>query len=126
MTSSPATWSQLGVDDDLVQNLVSRGITSPFPVQQLTIPDALGGADVCGKAKTGSGKTFAFGIPMVQRLPANPETHRPLALALVPTRELCVQVRPRNLASATVETTGQVHRQDRALNTIEPCQSTNS
>ena len=92
VTSSPATWSQLGVDDDLVQNLVSRGITSPFPVQELTIPDALGGADVCGKAKTGSGKTFAFGIPMVQRLPANPETHRPLALALVPTRELCVQV----------------------------------
>lgn len=92
VTSSPATWSQLGVDDDLVQNLVSRGITAPFPVQELTIPDALGGADVCGKAKTGSGKTFAFGIPMVQRLPADPETHRPLALALVPTRELCVQV----------------------------------
>ena len=92
MTSSPATWSQLGVDDDLVENLVSRGITAPFPVQELTIPDALAGADVCGKAKTGSGKTFAFGIPMVQRLPENPESHRPLALALVPTRELCVQV----------------------------------
>ena len=92
VTSSPATWSQLGVDDDLVENLVSRGITAPFPVQELTIPDALAGADVCGKAKTGSGKTFAFGIPMVQRLPENPESHRPLALALVPTRELCVQV----------------------------------
>ncbi len=92
MTSSPATWSQLGVDDDLVENLVSRGITAPFPVQELTIPDALGGADVCGKAKTGSGKTFAFGIPMVQRLPADPDKHTTLALALVPTRELCVQV----------------------------------
>ena len=92
VTSSPATWSQLGVDDDLVENLVSRGITAPFPVQELTIPDALAGADVCGKAKTGSGKTFAFGVPMVQRLPADPDTHRVLALALVPTRELCVQV----------------------------------
>ena len=92
MTSSPQTWTQLGVDDDLVENLVSRGITAPFPVQELTIPDALGGADVCGKAKTGSGKTFAFGIPMVQRLPADPERHTTLALALVPTRELCVQV----------------------------------
>lgn len=92
VTSSPPTWSQLGVDDDLVENLVSRGITAPFPVQELTIPDALAGADVCGKAKTGSGKTFAFGVPMVQRLPADPDSHRVLALALVPTRELCVQV----------------------------------
>lgn len=92
VTSSPPTWTQLGVDDDLVENLVSRGIVAPFPVQELTIADALRGADVCGKAKTGSGKTFAFGIPMVQRLPADPEKHHPLALALVPTRELCVQV----------------------------------
>ena len=92
MTSTTLTWTDLGVDDDLVESLVSRGITSPFAVQSLTIPDALAGTDVCGKAKTGSGKTFAFGIPMVQRLPLNPTNHRPLALALVPTRELCVQV----------------------------------
>jgi superfamily II DNA/RNA helicase len=92
VTSTTLTWTDLGVDDDLVESLVSRGITSPFAVQSLTIPDALAGTDVCGKAKTGSGKTFAFGIPMVQRLPLNPTNHRPLALALVPTRELCVQV----------------------------------
>lgn len=92
VTTENPSWADLGVDADLVESLTSRGITSPFPVQALTIPDALAGTDVCGKAKTGSGKTFAFGIPMVQRLPESPDTHSPLALALVPTRELCVQV----------------------------------
>ncbi|MGI9623500.1 MAG: DEAD/DEAH box helicase [Acidimicrobiales bacterium] len=92
MSEPPSTWTQLGVDDDLVESLVSRGIAAPFPVQELTIPDAMAGRDVCGKAKTGSGKTFAFGIPTIQRLPESPDSHTPLALALVPTRELCVQV----------------------------------
>jgi superfamily II DNA/RNA helicase len=92
VTTETPSWADLGVDADLVESLVSRGITTPFPVQELTIPDALAGTDVCGKAKTGSGKTFAFGIPMVQRLPRSPETRAPLGLALVPTRELCVQV----------------------------------
>ncbi len=92
MTTEIPTWTELGVDADLVESLESRGITAPFPVQTLTIPEALKGADVCGKAKTGSGKTFAFGIPIIQRLRAVPSRHEPLALVLVPTRELCVQV----------------------------------
>ncbi len=80
------------MDADLVEALVSEGIKAPFPVQALTIPDAIAGVDVCGKAKTGSGKTIAFGIPMIQRLQAEPARHEPVALTLVPTRELCIQV----------------------------------
>ena len=68
MTNNTPSWTDLGVDPDIVEALESRGISTPFPVQSLTIPDALAGRDVCGKAKTGSGKTFAFGIPMVQNL----------------------------------------------------------
>ncbi len=86
------TWSELGVDDDIVAALEAKGIVAPFPVQALTIADALAGSDVCGKAKTGSGKTLAFGIPMIQRLAHDPDRRSPIAIALVPTRELCVQV----------------------------------
>ncbi len=85
------TFAGLGVDDDLAEALAARGITTPFPIQQLTIADALAGRDVCGKAKTGSGKTLAFGLPILQRVtPA--EASRPRALVLVPTRELANQV----------------------------------
>ena len=84
-------FADLGVDQDLVDVLTERGITAPFEIQALTIPDGLAGRDVCGRAKTGSGKTLAFGIPLVQLLPkARPG--RPTGLALVPTRELAVQV----------------------------------
>jgi superfamily II DNA/RNA helicase len=86
------TWSELGVEDDIVAALEAKGIVAPFPVQALTIADALQGRDVCGKAKTGSGKTLAFGIPMIQRLEHDPDRRSPIAIALVPTRELCVQV----------------------------------
>ncbi len=92
VTSDNPTWTDLGVESDIAEVLESRGIVTPFPVQSLTIPDALAGTDVCGKAKTGSGKTFAFGIPMVQNLKSDPNRRVPVALALVPTRELCVQV----------------------------------
>jgi len=84
-------FADLGVDQDLVDVLTERGITAPFEIQALTIPDGLASRDVCGRAKTGSGKTLAFGIPLVQLLPkARPG--RPTGLALVPTRELAVQV----------------------------------
>ncbi len=92
VTTEKPTWLDLGVDPDIDEALRSRGIEAPFPVQILTIPDALARRDVCGKAKTGSGKTFAFGIPMVQNLTADPDRIAPVALALVPTRELAVQV----------------------------------
>src|SRR6187401_994260 len=93
-TDAPTTttWSELGVSPDLVQVLTDQGITSPFPIQQLTIQDALAGRDVCGKAKTGSGKTLAFGLPLLERT-APAEARRPRALVLVPTRELALQVR---------------------------------
>lgn len=85
------TFDELGVSPDLVAVLRERGIERPFPIQQLTIPDALGGRDVCGKAKTGSGKTLAFGLPIIERM-GKGTRGRPRALALVPTRELAVQV----------------------------------
>jgi superfamily II DNA/RNA helicase len=87
------TFADLGLDDDLVEILASQGIEEPFPIQQLTIPDAVAGRDVCGKAQTGSGKTLAFGVPMVMALP-DPAAiaHGPAGLVLCPTRELALQV----------------------------------
>ncbi len=86
-----ASFTDLGVSDDLVSALDKTGITDPFPIQLMAIPDGLAGLDVCGKAQTGSGKTLAFGIPLIERArPAKPR--RPVALVLVPSRELCVQV----------------------------------
>ncbi len=86
------TFADLGVSPDLTAVLESRGILSPFAVQELTIADALAGRDVCGKAKTGSGKTLAFGLPLLEKV-KGAEPRRPRALILVPTRELATQVR---------------------------------
>jgi superfamily II DNA/RNA helicase len=93
------TFADLGVSPELVAVLTSQGITTAFPIQAMTIHDALDGRDVCGKAKTGSGKTLGFGMPMLQRI-AQSETFavvagqpaRPRGLVLLPTRELAVQV----------------------------------
>ncbi len=93
MSNSPnASFAQLGVPDDLVERLNIEGITSPFPIQSATIPDALAGKDVLGRAPTGSGKTLAFGIPMVARL-KKAKPHKPTGLILSPTRELAEQIR---------------------------------
>jgi len=86
------TFEQLGVADDLCHALSERGITTAFPIQEMTIPDILAGRDVCGKAKTGSGKTLAFGLPMLQIL-GKAKPGKPTGIALVPTRELATQVR---------------------------------
>ena len=59
---------------------LTRYIDSPFPVQAATIPDQLAGRDVCGRAPTGSGKTIAFGLPLVERAPAGPSLNRPRVL----------------------------------------------
>ena len=59
------TFADLGVPAPIVRWLSAQGITSAFPIQEMTLPDALAGRDLCGKAPTGSGKTIAFGIPMV-------------------------------------------------------------
>src|SRR3954469_21797822 len=85
------TFAGLGVPDDIARALASRGITEPFPIQAATIPDGLAGRDLTGKAPTGSGKTIAFGVPMVARVQrAAPK--RPKGLVLAPTRELALQV----------------------------------
>jgi superfamily II DNA/RNA helicase len=85
------TFAELGVDQDIVDVLASKGIVDSFPIQEQTIPLGLPGQDIIGQAKTGTGKTFGFGIPVVQRLGPNPEPGVK-ALIVVPTRELCVQV----------------------------------
>jgi len=94
MTNTATTttlFSDLGVSPKIIERLADRGITTPFPIQTMTIPDGLAGRDVCGKAQTGSGKSLAFGIPMIQRSrEAAPQ--QPVSLVLVPTRELCMQV----------------------------------
>ena len=86
-----STFSALGLAPDLVDALAAGGITSPFPVQAATIPDALAGLDVCGRAPTGSGKTIAFGAPLVERV-EKARPRRPSALILAPTRELAAQI----------------------------------
>ncbi|HWI32127.1 MAG TPA: DEAD/DEAH box helicase [Microbacterium sp.] len=85
------TFADLGVDQDIVDVLAAKGIVDAFPIQEQTIPLGLPGQDIIGQAKTGTGKTFGFGIPVVQRLGRDPE-HGVKALIVVPTRELCVQV----------------------------------
>ncbi len=90
------TFAKLGVRDEIVRALADQGIECPFAIQELTLPLALAGDDVIGQARTGMGKTFAFGVPLLQRITAGtgvrPLTGAPRALVVVPTRELCLQV----------------------------------
>jgi superfamily II DNA/RNA helicase len=90
-TENATTFASLGIDNDLVAELESQGITSPFPIQQIAMADALAGEDIMGKAETGSGKTLAFGLPMIMHVTKG-QPKRPQGLVLVPTRELAVQV----------------------------------
>src|ERR1700722_4521957 len=100
------SFSDLGVRLDLVARLHARGLTSPFPIQEATLPDALAGRDVCGRAPTGSGKTLAFGLAVVTRTTGS-KPGRPGALVLVPTRELAAQVQ-RELALLSGQGRGRV------------------
>jgi superfamily II DNA/RNA helicase len=85
------SFADLGVPSNLVERLKQRGITEAFPIQEAALPDALAGRDVVGKAATGSGKTLAFGLPLMARL-SKARPRKPVALILVPTRELAAQV----------------------------------
>jgi len=85
------TFADLGVPPRLVAALAARGIEQPFEVQALTIPDAIAGRDVCGRAPTGAGKTIAFGVPLLARID-RAEKRRPTSLILAPTRELAEQI----------------------------------
>jgi superfamily II DNA/RNA helicase len=93
----PPTFASLGVPAPLCDRLDVLGIAEPFPVQAATLPDALAGRDVCGKAPTGSGKTIAFGLPLLARI-EKAAPRRPKGLVLVPTRELASQVQDQLLA----------------------------
>ena len=99
-----SSFAGLGVPPRLRATLARRGITEPFPIQAATLPDALAGRDVAGKAPTGSGKTLAFGLVIAhQAATAGPVVaRRPRALVLVPTRELAAQVQ-RELAALVDE-----------------------
>ena len=92
---SAAGFADLGVPADLVAVLADLGITTPTPIQAATLPDSLAGRDVLGRGRTGSGKTYAFLLPLVARLAASGRTARPKApraLILAPTRELVGQI----------------------------------
>jgi superfamily II DNA/RNA helicase len=85
------TFTELGVPRDITDALARRGVTTPFPIQEATIADAMAGRDLCGRAPTGSGKTLAFSIPLAVN-GCRSAPYRPGALVLVPTRELAAQV----------------------------------
>ncbi|WP_395868100.1 DEAD/DEAH box helicase [Curtobacterium sp. PhB130] len=92
------TFADLGIGGNISRALGELGATSPFPIQAATIPDVLAGKDVLGRGRTGSGKTIAFGAPLVEKLMENGGgTKRkmgraPRALILAPTRELALQI----------------------------------
>ena len=87
---SALLFADLGLDGELVANLDSLGIREPSPIQAQAIPPALAGRDLVGLSQTGSGKTAAFGMPLIQKL--NPTFKKAQALVICPTRELAVQV----------------------------------
>ncbi|MFF9300979.1 DEAD/DEAH box helicase [Streptomyces sp. NPDC014764] len=87
------TFASLGLPEGVVRKLAQNGVTSPFPIQAATIPDALAGKDILGRGRTGSGKTLSFGLPTLTQLAGGrTEKHKPRAVILTPTRELAMQV----------------------------------
>jgi superfamily II DNA/RNA helicase len=95
MTALNLSFAKLGVRDEIVRALGEQGIEHAFAIQELTLPMALAGDDLIGQARTGMGKTYAFGVPLLQRITIDTDrtlTGIPRALVVVPTRELCLQV----------------------------------
>ncbi|MYY85672.1 DEAD/DEAH box helicase [Streptomyces sp. SID335] len=88
------TFADLGLPEGVVRKLAQNGVTTPFPIQAATIPDALAGKDILGRGRTGSGKTLSFGLPMLATLAAEGRTEKkkPRGVILTPTRELAMQV----------------------------------
>ena len=94
-TSAETSFADLGLPRVLIDTLAAAGISKPFPIQSATLPDSLAGRDVLGRGRTGSGKTYAFLLPMLARLAASSSKrrpNRPRALILAPTRELVNQI----------------------------------
>src|SRR5437773_10511553 len=91
--ATPMGFAALGIAPELCTTLASLGYEEATPIQRESIPPLLGGRDLLGQAGTGTGKTAAFALPLLQGLPREkPKPGRPLALVLVPTRELAMQV----------------------------------
>src|SRR2546423_12153813 len=92
--SDSPTFAELGVRPEIVQALAEAGIVRTFAIQELTLPLALAGDDLIGQARTGTGKTLGFGVPLIQRITTADDAldGTPRALVVVPTRELCLQV----------------------------------
>ncbi|MFF4055242.1 DEAD/DEAH box helicase [Streptomyces sp. NPDC001668] len=89
----PVSFADLALPAPVLRTLTEHGVREPFPIQAATLPDALAGRDVLGRGRTGSGKTLAFGLPLLVRTAGRrAEAKQPLALVLVPTRELAQQV----------------------------------
>ncbi|MFF5552159.1 DEAD/DEAH box helicase [Streptomyces olivaceoviridis] len=87
------TFADLGLPEGIVRKLAQNGVTTPFPIQAATIPDALAGKDILGRGRTGSGKTLSFGLPTLAQLAGGrTQKHKPRAVILTPTRELAMQV----------------------------------
>src|SRR6059036_3368960 len=84
------TFAELGLDESLLDALRHLGYENPTPIQEQAIPGLLEGRDIIGQAQTGTGKTAAFGLPMLEYI--DPEQPEVQALVLTPTRELCIQV----------------------------------
>ncbi len=95
MTVLNPTFAKLGVRDEIVRALAEDGKEHTFAIQELTLPLAMAGDDLIGQARTGMGKTLAFGVPLLHKITRDsdrPLTGAPRALIVVPTRELCLQV----------------------------------
>ena len=90
MPSNKTTFAAIGVHKNLISALSSEGIEFPFPIQEAVIPLALTGADIIGQAKTGTGKTLGFGLPLLNNVKRG--SGKAVALVVVPTRELGIQV----------------------------------
>ncbi|MGW6418060.1 DEAD/DEAH box helicase [Streptomyces sp. NPDC055055] len=87
------TFGDLGLPEGVVRKLAQNGVTTPFPIQAATIPDALAGKDILGRGRTGSGKTLSFGLPLLATLSGgHTEKKKPRGVILTPTRELAMQV----------------------------------
>src|SRR5215475_2079805 len=93
-TTPQTTFADLGLPEGIVRKLAQNGVTTPFPIQAATIPDALTGKDILGRGRTGSGKTLSFGLPLLTTLSGGGRTERkrPRGIILTPTRELAMQV----------------------------------
>ena len=93
LISTAKTFRDFGIAEPICAALEAQGITTTFPIQALTLPVALDGHDLIGQARTGTGKTFAFGVPILEQLRGGAsEPNAPRALVVVPTRELAIQV----------------------------------